>query len=82
MIVRTNPVLECGKDVHKLLEVHTWQVALGPLGCGELVHLHVTESFTAMVVRAQGHQLRHIRFGLSAQQGLEDIKYGDGMVIA
>lgn len=52
VIVRTNPVLECGEDVHKLLELHTWQVALGSLGRRELVHLHVTESLAAMVVRA------------------------------
>jgi hypothetical protein len=32
VIVGTNQMLERGKDVHELLEVHTWEVALGSLG--------------------------------------------------
>jgi hypothetical protein len=82
VIVGTNQMLERGKGVHELLEVHTWEVALGSLGRRELVHLHVTESFAAMVVRAQGHQLRHVSFRLSAHQRLQDIEDGYWLLIA
>lgn len=82
VIVGTDQMVERRKDVHELLEVHAWEVALGSLGRRQLLHLHVKESFAAMVVRAQGHQLRHVGFRLSAQQRLENIEDGDWLVIA
>lgn len=48
-------MLQFRKDVNKLLEVHVWKVALGSLRRRELVPLHVTDLFAAMVVWAKGH---------------------------
>lgn len=77
----TNQMLQFRKDVNKLLEVHVRKVALGSLRRRELVPLHVTDLFAAMVVWAKGHQLRDVTFRFRDQQRLGNIKLGDGLIL-
>jgi hypothetical protein len=64
------------------LKVRALEVDLSSLRRRELVPLHVTEFFTAMVVGAKSHQLRDVSFWFSAQQRLGDVKHADGLILA